>query len=171
MAAQKFLTLISGVRSLVSAKDSSAGAGDAGAIVALDVGGKIDSTMMPAGVAADSRTIVASETLTAGNVVNIWNDGGTLKVRKADATVAGKEVHGFVSSGITSGASGTVVFDGAISGLSGLTIGAKYFLSTTPGTITATAPSSVGNVVQPVGVAASATELIFEQGEPITIAS
>jgi hypothetical protein len=171
MAAQKFLTLINGIRSLVSAKDSSAGAGDAGAIVALDSAGKIASNMMPNGVGADSRVVAASETLAAGDQVNLWLDGGALKTRKADATAAGKESHGFVEAGVTSGANATVIFDGTIPGLSGLTIGAKYFLGTTAGAIVATAPSAVGNVVQPVGVAASATELVYERGEPVTIVS
>ena len=171
MAAQKFLTLISGIRSLVSAKDSSAGAGDAGAIVALDAAGKINSNMMPNGIGSDSRVAPASENLAAGDLVNLWNDGGTLKARKADATAAGKEAHGFTEAGVTSGADATVIFDGTIPGLSGLTLGAKYFLHTTAGAVVSTAPSTVGNVVQPVGVAASATELVFERGEPVTIAS
>lgn len=171
MAAAKFLQLISGKPSVVSANDSSAGAGDAGKIVALDASGKIDSTMMPAGLAADSRSVTASENIAAGAVVNLWNDGGTLKVRNANATAAGKEVHGFCLSAITSGAAGTVTFDGAITGLSGLTIGDEYFLSTTDGTITATAPSTVGNVVQSVGIAVSASELIFEKGVDYEIVS
>lgn len=171
MAAQKFLTIIAGIRSLVSAKDSSAGAGDAGAIVALDSAGKIASNMMPNGIGADSRVVATSENLAAGDLVNLWDDGGTLKARKADATAAGKEAHGFTEAAVTSPANATVIFDGTIAGLSGLTIGAKYFLATTGGAITTTAPSTVGNVIQPVGVAASATELVFERGEPVTIVS
>ena len=171
MAAKKYLTLIAGIRSLVSAKDSSAGAGDAGELVALDSAGKIASNMMPNGIGADSRVVAASENLAAGDQVNLWDDSGTLKARKADATAAGKESHGFTESAVTSGANATVLFDGTISGLSGLTLGAKYFLSTTAGGITATAPSTVNNVVQPVGVAASATELVYERGEPGAIVS
>jgi hypothetical protein len=171
MPAAKYLTLISGIRSLVSAKDSSAGAGDAGAIVALDANGKLASNMMPNGIGADSRTVATSENLAAGDLVNLWNDGGTLKARKADATSAGKEAHGFTESAVTSPANATIIFDGTIGGLTSLTIGAKYFLSTTAGGITSTAPSSVNNVVQPIGVAASATELVFERGEPVTIVS
>lgn len=169
MAARKFLTIISGVKTLISGKDSSAGAGDAGELVALDSGGKIDSSMMPSGLGADTCVCNASEDLAGGDMVNLWDDSGTIKARKADATSAGKEADGFVSSSVTSGNSATVVLDGTLSGLSGLTIGAEYFLSTTGGAITATAPSSTNNVYQSVGKAKSATELIFERGEPITI--
>ena len=169
MAAKKFLTIISGVKTLVSALTTSSGAGDEGNLVALNSSGKIDTTMMPAGVGADTCVVNASETLAAGDMVNIWDDAGTVKARKADATAAGKEVDGFVDAGVTSGAAATVILDGPLAGLSGLTKGATYFLSTTPGAITATAPSTAGNVYQGVGKAKSATELIFERGEPITI--
>lgn len=149
--------------------NTSAGAADAGKLPKLDAGGKLDTTMMPSGLGADTGTFIASENISAGNLVNLWNDAGTVKVRKADATSAGKEAHGFCTSAITSGASGIVTFDGTISGLSGLTLG-KQFLSATPGASTATAPSGTGNVVQVVGFAKSATELVFEAGDPITLA-
>lgn len=169
MAARKFLTLISGVRTLISALQSSSGAGDAGELVALNASGKLDATMMPAGIGADTCVAAASETLAAGDMVNLWNDSGTIKARKADATSAGKECDGFVDGAVTSGASATVILDGTLAGLSGLTVGAEYFLATTGGAITDTAPSGANNVYQSVGKAKSATELIFERGEPITI--
>lgn len=171
MAARKFLTIISNVITLMSAKDSSSGAGDAGELVALDAAGKISSTMMPAGIAADSCVCLASETLAAGDLINLWDDSGTIKARKADATAAGKEADGFVTGAVSSGASATVILDGTIAGLSGLTVGAHYFLATTGGAIADAAPTGTGNVYQPVGKAKSATELIFERGQPITIAA
>lgn len=148
---------------------TSAGAGDAGKLPKLDAGGKLDATMMPSGLGADQLSIQASENLTAGDIVNLWSNAGSLRVRKADATTAGKEAHGFVQSAITSGASGVVTFDGSISGLSGLTVGPVY-LSTTPGGVTGTVPSTAGNVVQQVGYATSATTLVFEMGTPVTLA-
>lgn len=171
MAARKFLTIIANAITLMSAKDTSAGAGDAGELVALDAAGKISSTMMPAGVGADTCVCNASENLAAGDLVNLWDDSGTIKARKADATAAGKEADGFVTGAVTSGASATVTLDGTVSGLTGLTVGAHYFLATTGGAITETAPTATGNVYQPIGKAKSATELIFERGQPITIAA
>jgi hypothetical protein len=168
--ADKPLQIISGVVTQVEAKQTSAGAGDAGKIVALDSGGRLDSTMMPVGVGVDSKSITASEALTGGNLVNVWDDSGTLKIRKADATTAGKEANGYVLASVSSAASGTVYFEQIITGLSSLTLGAVYYLSTTAGGITTTAPSASGNVVQRIGRAISATELLFQPQEPITLA-
>jgi hypothetical protein len=168
--AQKFLRILAGVISELEALVTSAGAGDAGKIPALDATGKLDNSLMPVGIGADSKILVASENLAAGDLVNVWNDTGTAKARKADATVAGKEANGFVLAAVTSGNNATVYFDGTDTQLSGLTPGAVYYLATTAGGVTATPPSGSGNVVQRVGRALSATELTFEPGEPITLA-
>ena len=92
-------------------------------------------------------------------------------MRKADATSAGKEAHGFVLAAVASGASGTVYpEENVLTGLSGLTPGARQFLAATAGTRSETAPSTSGNAVQIVGVALSATELLFRPETPITLA-
>lgn len=153
---------------IVNSKTTSAGAGDSGKVVALDAAGKIDNTMMPVGVGGDSTTMTASENLAAGDFVNVWNNSGA-KVRKADATVAGKEAHGFVLGAISSAASGTVYFEGSNTGVTGQTPG-PVFLSTTAGTATATAPSGSGNVVQRIGFAISATAINFQSQPPVTLA-
>jgi hypothetical protein len=168
--AQKFLRLLSGVISELEALVSSAGAGDAGKIPALDATGKLDNSFMPVGIGADSKILPASENLAAGDLVNVWNDSGTAKARKADATTAGKEANGFVLSAVTLGNNATVYFDGTDTQLSSLTPGAAYYLATTAGGVTDTPPSGSGNVLQRVGRALSATELTFEPGEPITLA-
>jgi hypothetical protein len=153
---------------IVNSVTTSAGAGDSGKVVALDGAGKIDNTMMPTGVGADTQTITASENLAAGDLVNVWNSSGA-KVRKADATTAGKEAHGFVLAGVSSSNPATVYFEGTITGLTSLTPGVQ-FLSTTAGTATATAPSSSGNVVQRVGFATSSTTLNFQSQSPVVLA-
>jgi hypothetical protein len=157
--------------SIVNAVTSSAGAGSANQIPALDGSGRLDTTFMPVGVGADTKSVVSSENLAASDLVNLWNDGGTLKARKADATAEGKECHGFVLAGVTAPAAATVYFDGAITGLSGMTIGARQYLSAaSPGARTETAPTTAGNVQQYVGVAVSATEMSFEPDDGVTIA-
>lgn len=166
--AGKFLSLVSGVITEVQALVTSAGAGDAGKIVSLDAGGHIDTTVLPPGVGPDTLTITTSEALSAGNFVNVWTSTGT-KVRKADATVAGKEAHGFVLSSASSGASATVYFSGSNTAVTGLTVGPQY-LQTTAGSSGTTAPTGSGNVVQLVGVANSATSVDFNRGTPITLA-
>lgn len=168
MAGNKYLSNNAGTITEVAAIQSSAGAGDAGKIPALDAAGKLDTSMMPTGIGADTSVIEASENLAAGDLVNIHNSSGA-KVRKADATTAGKEAHGFVLAGVTSGQNATVYFEGSNTQVTGLTPGAQ-FLSTSPGLATATAPSGSGNVVQRVGVATAAASLNFEAGAPIVLA-
>lgn len=153
---------------VLNAVSTSAGAGDASKIVQLDGAGRIDATMMPVGIGADTASIQASENLAAGDFVNIHNASGA-RVRKADATTAGKEVHGFVLGAVSSGANATVYFEGTNTGVSGMTPG-TVFLHTTAGGATGTAPSGSGNVVQKLGVAVSATAINFERGEPIVLA-
>ena len=166
MAAKKFLRLVNGVITEIFGVQTSAGAGNAGDLVSLDDSGRIDNSMMPVGIGADTSTITASETLAAGDWVNVWDDSGA-KVRKADATTAGKEAHGFVLSAVTSGNPATVYFEGTNTQVTGQTPGLVY-LQTTAGTGGATIPSASGNVVQSIGVAVSATAVNFERGAPVT---
>lgn len=168
MAAKKFLRFVNNVLTEVFGVQASAGAANAGDIVALDDSGRIDNSMMPVGIGADTATISASETLAAGDWVNVWNNSGA-KVRKADATTAGKEAHGFVLAAVTSGNPATVYFEGTNTQVSGQTPGA-VFLQTTAGIGGATVPSASGNVVQQIGVAVSATAVNFERGAPVTLA-
>lgn len=147
---------------------TSAGAGDAGHIPALDGAGRLDTSFMPVGIGADTQVITASEALAAGDMVNVWNSTGA-KVRKADATAVGKQAHGFVLASVLSSGAATVYFEGTITGLTGLTPG-DAFLATTAGTPTATPPSTGGNVIQKIGVATSTTTLNFEAGPVVVLA-
>lgn len=150
-----------------TAINTSTGAGDANKIVATGSDGRIHSSLMPVGIGAETKSITASESLSAGDLVNLWNDGGTVKCRKADASNA-RQAHGFVLSPVSANASATVYFEGTVTGLTGLVAGARYCLSaTTPGGVTTTIPTTAGQIYQPIGYAISTTELTFEPDEPI----
>lgn len=168
MAAQKFLALSSGVTTEVLPA-TAGGGGDADKIPALDASGKLTMAMMPTGVAADTETIQASENLAAGDFVNIHDVTGA-RVRKADAS-NGRQAHGFVLSAVTSGQNATVYFESSNTGVSGFTPGATVYLSAaSAGLATATPPSTAGQIVQRLGVAASATRINVEFAPPITLA-
>lgn len=167
--ADKYIRQVAGVLTELEAKTVSAGAGDSGRIPALDAAGKIDTSMMPTGIGADTKSIVASEALAAGDFVNIHDVAGSFRVRKADATTSGKSAHGFVLAAAASAANATVYFEGDNTAVTGLTAGTR-FLATTAGGSTSTAPSGAGQVVQRVGIATSATSLNFEGGQPIVLA-
>jgi hypothetical protein len=155
---------------VVNARNVSAGAADAGRIVQLDGSGRIDSTMMPTGIGADTASVIASEALAAGDLVNIWNSSGSARVRKADAATSGKEAHGFVTAAVASGASATVHFEGTDGQLASMTPGVQFLSATTPGRTVASAPTAAGQVVQRVGFAISATAMNFQAHDPILLA-
>jgi hypothetical protein len=166
--AAKYIKNDSGQLAEVEATTSSAGAGDAGKIVGLDSSGRIDQTMMPTGIGVETEAMLASETLSAGDLVNIFNDAGTRKARKADNSNA-RRAHGFVLAGVTSAATATVYMEGALTGLTSITFGAPYYLGTT-GAHTATAPTAAGTLSQEIGIGVSTTSISFEPQQPITLA-
>lgn len=139
------------------------GAADADKLVRTGTDGKLDPSLLPTGVSADVLTVPASEDLSGGDFVNVWDDAGVTKVRKADASAVGKEADGFVLNAALLGQPATVYFEGRNTALTGLTVGARYYLSAaTPGAATTTAPVATGNVVQYLGRASEATSIAFE---------
>ena len=143
----------------------------ANAIVAADATGKIDISFMPTGVGAEVVVCVTSENLTAGDFVNLYLNGGVITARKADATTNAKPAHGFVTANVTSPANATVYMESNTNtAVTGLTIGSDYWLSTTPGGVTTTAPSAAGNIVQYIGRATLTTAIPFINGDTIEVA-
>lgn len=144
---------------------SSSGSGDANKIVKTGSDGKIDGTLIPG---SETLSLTASENLTAGDWVNVWDDGGTAKMRKADASNGmSHECHGFVLETITSGATGKFYGEGINTQVTGLTIGDNYFLSTTPGAETDTAPTTSGHILQKLGIAVGTTAIKCELSNPV----
>jgi len=165
----KFLTLINGVRTIVSAISISTGVGNANRIVATGNDGKLDISLMPSGFqgsgnsTATTESMVASEALSAGDFVNIWNNSGTRNARRANASL-GRVAHGFVLASVNSGASATVNLQGENTSVSAtLTPGSTVFLSdATPGAVTAIAPTTSGHISQELGYAVSPNSLMFD---------
>lgn len=145
------------------------GAPSADRIPSLNAAGRLDETMMPTGIGADTAVLPASGALAAGDFVNIFDNGGTPSVRKADASSQSTVAHGFVIDAFADGANATVYFEGTNTAASGLTAG-RVFLSTTAGLATNTAPTASGEVVQVLGVAVAATQVNFEPGPSVLLA-
>lgn len=170
--ADKVLQIVNNRKTEVEATVVSTGVAEAGDVVALNAQGRLDESVMPPGIGADVAVIEASESLDAGDFVNIFDDSGTPKVRKADASAAnaGEIAHGFVLDSVASAANATVYFEGTNDQLSGLTPGVSYVLShTTPGGVVALASgtTTAGHSLQYVGKAVSATAINVEVGEPV----
>ncbi len=157
----RFLTLVNGVITRLQAITTSAGVADANKIVSTDGTGKVNSTLLPAGIGASTKTFPATEALAAGNFVNIHDNAGVASVRKADASNS-RPANGFVSAAAASGESAITYLAGENTNSSGLTVGTgKAFLSgTTPGQATMTPPTT--GILQALGTPTSATSLQFE---------
>lgn len=165
MAAEKFLRIddTTGLAIERSAIDASTGSADAGRLVATDINGLISPTFLPTD---GSATLTATETLAAGDLISLWDNGG-IKMRKATNTGHATRAQGFVNSGVASGATGVAILgDGINTGVSGLAVAGRYFLGTS-GAVTTTPPTASGSIVQFVGTARASTELNVVLGDPL----
>jgi len=168
MSTNKFLSFLNGTKTLFTAIKISTGIPDANKILSTDDDGKIHASFLPAGIGAANEVMIASESLLAGDFVNIWLDGGERKVRKADAS-NGRVANGFVTSTVNVNTNATIILQGVNSSLTGLVVGSKYFLSaTSPGLPTLTAPTNLNTIVQELGYAVSSSRLNFEFDSPFT---
>ena len=163
MAAKAYARRVAGVWREFLGTVLSTGVANAGDIVALDDTGHLDASLMPVGFGTDVKPLVASEALSAGNLVNVWSSAGTEAV--------GKPCDGYVLDTVTSGATVSVYFGRKITGLTGIVPGARYYLSKTPGGFTATPVSGVGAVDQLIGKGISATEIAFEPDDYVVKAA
>lgn len=169
MAAQGFLARVAGRTKQLFGLQVSAGAADAGKIPALNNDGVLDVTLLPAGIGANTVTATASETLAAGDFVNLWSDSGVLKVRKADNS-NNRRADGYVKVAVSSAASATVYRLNTINAnRSGLTPGAEYWLGTAGGVISSPLDpaTNTGKTDQYLGYAKSATELVTVEEAPV----
>lgn len=162
----KYIALLGGVETEIEGTVVGGAVGQAGDLVALDASGRLDTSVLPVGIAADVYTGTAFETLTATSpFVYIRPDGS---IANANAASGGSPTIGFVLEGSASAAPATVYFEGRVTGLSGLTVGSRYYLSdTVPGGLTLTPVSGTGKLHQYLGRAISTTTLSFEADDHI----
>ncbi len=169
--AQKYVTHSSGRLIETEATTQSTGTAEGGSIVALEDNGKLHTSVMPVGVGPDTVSLETSEIISAGDFVNIFDDAGTTKVRKADAGT-NKAADGFMLAATQSAETGLVYLGRFNNQLGDLTGGTKYYLSdTTPGAVTNTPPTNgTGKISQFLGRATNHTTLIVEINRPIELA-
>jgi hypothetical protein len=110
-----------------------------------------------------SRVYVeATEAIAYGEIANLWNSAG-LKVRKASAGLGvGFNCRAYCNTtgGVAIGDFGEFILLGNLPS-SGVTPGAEYFMSTTAGLITSTAPAAVGNIYQRIGFGLDSNNIWF----------
>jgi len=152
----------------------SAGASNANQIFSTNSQGLIDTSFFSSTLGIPSISVNTSEAIAAGSLVNVYNNSGAANARNANAATANQAqiAVGYVNAAVASGAAATVLFAGIISGLTGLTIGAEYYLSdSNPGAVVTGYAPAVGHCLQSVGFALSTTSLLFLPRKPIVIAS
>lgn len=102
-----------------------------------------------------------NDTITPGQTVSLINNTGTLTAVRANATDNTKPCRAFSAGTYNPGDNGQFILMGIIPYFSGMTPGTKYYLATTSGQFTSTAPAVVGNVVQEIGYVLTPTTMFF----------
>ena len=106
-------------------------------------------------------------TLTEGTVCYI-NGSGELAKADASAEATAKGMLVMLEDDILNTENGECSVIGFIDS-TGRTVGERYYLSTTAGEITLTAPSGSNEIVRVIGFASSATEIYFHPSQDYTI--
>ena len=162
MAQNKFLALdTNGNEVELGALVSSLGAGDGLKIVATGADGRLDISLMPAGIGADTESMEASEAISAGSWVNIYDNTGVKNARLASNLDNTKPTHGFVKAAVAQGGTAVVYLRGINDQIPLGTFvaadkGKNVFLGAA-GASTLTAPSATGNLLQVVGAIVEVT--------------
>ena len=112
---------------------------------------------------------IAGEALVAGNIVNVYNNAGTLTARKAAATTVTLQATGYVNTAYSTSDTVTILTGGANSNLSSLTLGATYYLSATPGAVDTVVVSTTNYVIQELGWANTTASLLFTPKKGIVL--
>ena len=117
----------------------------------------------PYATGGNSIAVIASANIAMGEPVNLYNNAGVLNARPASSAPTVAPCHGICTSlaGIASGSAGIITRGPlVVTGLSGLTLGANYWLSS-GGAMATAADTASGHIEQYLGVAISTTQLFY----------
>lgn len=137
---------------------------------AIDAFGNLTCATPSTGGSGDATITSVNQTAHGFVIGDVVRFNGTSYVKSQADIDANSEVYGVVST-VVDADNFKITTEGHITGLSGLTSGATYFLSTvTPGALSSTSPTSVGQVNRPVLLADSTTSgfVIQARGYVIT---
>jgi hypothetical protein len=182
-AAQKFIQRNpSGSGLAENTATTSGGAGNEGKIPALDpTTGLLNVNMMPTGLGPEIDTggICGATSLTAGMLVNMYDNAGQKTVRPADNTDATKPPHGFVLAGYSTSDPVTVYLPSQrntaipVGAFVAADVGKPLYLGTAGAVTLTRLASGTGKLDIQVGevdaVGATVTSC-FKPGDPIVLA-
>lgn len=173
MAQRKFLARVGTKVTELVALVQSTGVSDAFKILSTNSAGKLDESVLPEGVGADTLVLPSSENFAAGDYVSPFDDGGTMKFRLADKSTESKIARYRVQEAVTAPANATGYKGGTNAHLTGLEEGTEYVLGSAGAIIRRAdfpADPASGTVVQYIGTAVSETELAEDlEANPMVI--
>jgi len=106
---------------------------------------------------------IATVPIIAGQIVNLFDNAGSIDARLASASSALTLAHGVA---MTSAAAGQRIhmqwLRSYINNIGGMVPGILYWLSPTPGAIQNIPPTVVGTIRQPIGLSIGAAEMLME---------
>jgi hypothetical protein len=106
---------------------------------------------------------VASELVSIGQLVNLFDNAGTLGARLASANSATTVAHGIAASPAGPGGRFEMQYlRSYVASIGGMVPGTLYYLSTTAGAIQNLPPLAAGTIQQPVGVAVTSSGLLLD---------
>lgn len=107
-----------------------------------------------------ATAFTAGESISDRDMVYQHTDG-KVYVAKANSTASAATVIGFAQASASVNDSVKIRVGGVQTGLSGLSAGVMYYLSTTAGQLTATPPSGSGQHLVAIGIGRSSSSLVF----------
>ncbi len=113
-----------------------------------------------------SETVNSGEALVAGDFVYIGAAGTAFL---ADASASGRDATGFVKDTVAIATPIEVHFEGINDAVTGKTVGARQYLSETPGESTETPVAGSGKIHQYLGDAHAATKIGFEATDGVDL--
>jgi hypothetical protein len=114
--------------------------------------------------------VLASEAISAGAFINIYNNSGTINVRNAKADDPAKFAVGFSPLAIGNGAVGFILFFGLNSAITVATPASQVWLSdSVAGSFQTSAPTTAGHIIQSLGPAVDGVGIIFHPGPTVEL--
>jgi len=116
------------------------------------------------GFVTASTPVIASEPLTAGDWVSLWDSGGDARVRKSDHASLDKEVDGYVLVGVAAGAVAEVFTSGMNTAVVGQQLGPVFAAAAGAGSASAGAGAAFA---QRIGTAVRPDAVVFSRGTAV----
>jgi len=105
----------------------------------------------------------ASVAIAAGQIVNLFDNAGSMDARLANSTTAATMAHGIANTAAAAGARFEMQWlRSFVTSIGGMVPGTLYWLSTTGGAVQNLPPVAAGTIQQPIGLALSAAQMIMD---------